>query len=72
MKHQLFLSFLLLLISFNVNSQNIRHNPHAENLIHSSDLKFGAQRSLSNDTTFDVNFYHLDIEISIDSAYILF
>jgi aminopeptidase N len=70
MKHQLLLSFLLLLISFNVNSQHVRHNPHVENLIHSSDLKYGAQRSLSNDTTFDVNFYHLDLEISIDSAYI--
>jgi aminopeptidase N len=70
MKHQLFLSFLLFLISFIVNSQHVKHNPHAENLIHSSDLKYGAQRSLSNDTTFDVNFYHLDLEISIDHAYI--
>lgn len=70
MKHQILLSFLLFLISFNVNSQHIRHNSHIKGPIHTENLEHKIQRSLSNDTTFDVKFYHLDLEISIDSAYI--
>jgi hypothetical protein len=70
MKQTLFFSFSLLLIGLNVNSQHIRHNPHIENRIHSLNPKFATQESLANDTTFDVKFYHLDIEVSIDSVYI--
>jgi aminopeptidase N len=70
MKHCLLLIIFLLTISSNSYSQNTRHNPHAKCMIHTPNSKNNTQKSLSNDTSFDVNFYHLAVSISIDSAYI--
>ena len=70
MKHQILLSLLLLFIYTNVNSQYVNQNPHSRSNIHSQNRDFKATRALSNDTTFDVKFYHLDVEIAIDSAHI--
>lgn len=70
MKHCFILFFLPFLIGFNANSQHLRQRPHFGDLIDSPKRLIDAQRSISNDTTFDVNFYHLDLAISVDSAYI--
>ncbi|NQU33254.1 MAG: T9SS type A sorting domain-containing protein [Bacteroidetes bacterium] len=60
---------LLTLLTVFSYSQNARINPHAWD--HSNHAQ---ERSvdmiLSNDTTIDVKFYHLDVEIALDSAYI--
>jgi len=60
------LFFILLhFIFFNVYSQTNRINPHPiQNSLFAEDI------NLSNDTTFDVKFYHLDLEIGIDEEYI--
>lgn len=55
-----------LLLSIFTYSQNSRINPHEFD----QSIKRGFDKTLSNDTTYDVNFYHLDLEIEIDSAYL--
>ena len=57
---------LLTLVSF---SQNTRINPHAcDHSNHAQERS--VDMILSNDTTIDIKFYHLDVEIALDSAYI--
>lgn len=55
----------LLVLSFTVSSQVNRIDPHQFEL-----NKLGEQKSVINDTTFDIKHYHLAIQIAIDSAFI--
>jgi aminopeptidase N len=70
MRNLILLSIFLFATFLNLKSQQIRINPHAENQEHSFTKSAAAPLILSNDTTFDVHFYHLDLEISVDSAYL--
>ena len=69
MRHIL-LYTLLILVSFSVTSQSHHQNHHSfylENNLNSTEESY---RYTVNDSSFDVGFYHLDVEVSIDSAYI--
>ncbi len=63
-----YLTAIAFLISLNIYGQRI--NPHACEF-HDNLLDRSSEMILSNDTTIDVNFYHLDIEIALDSAYLI-
>ncbi len=62
-----YLTAIVLLLSLNVYSQRI--DPHVWEHPEKGVLSdIGA--NLSNDTTIDIKFYHIDVEIALDSAYI--
>lgn len=63
------IQFLFILTYVGVNAQVHRTNPH-EKLINALESRERAVRAISNDTSYDVNFYHLDVFIAIDSSYI--
>lgn len=67
MKNLLLISALL--ISTVIFGQISRINPHAFD-ISDQTTESNVDMILSNDTTIDVNFYHLNVEIALDSAYI--
>ncbi len=68
MRHIILLSILFLsTVSF---CQITRINPHKHDQSNQMTGLNNLGRYLSNDTTYDINFYHLDIEIALDSNYI--
>lgn len=64
------LIIIILFLSTISYSQNFRINPHAHDQSNDLTQMSTLGKSLSNDTTFDVKFYHLDVEIALDSSYI--
>lgn len=60
-----FATISLVIFSFATCAQVERINPHSFDL-----TKSGEQKSIVNDTTFDVKHYHLDLQIAIDSPFI--
>lgn len=67
MKTAFILPFLFL--GFTLFAQSSRINPHALNQEGATTTKTGAAATVQ-DTTYDVQFYHLDLEIAVDSAYL--
>jgi aminopeptidase N len=61
---------LFITISVSANSQNKRVNHHSHSFESTSDFSQEASRYVVNDSSFDVGFYHLDVEVAIDSAFI--
>jgi len=61
------ITILLALLNLGIYCQIQRIDPHM-----GDQIKTGFHRdwSITNDTTYDVNFYHIDIEIAVDSSYI--
>ena len=51
-------------------SQHATRQFHEFNLSTQNALIGNFEKALSNDTTFDVKFYHIDVDIAIDSIYI--
>lgn len=68
MKYLLIISTLFL--SITTYSQIYRINPHEYNQSNQMAEISSLGKSLCNDTTYDIKFYHLDIEIALDSSYI--
>jgi len=63
-----YLTVIVLFLSINTFGQRI--NPHAYDEQSYRSISSEAGANLSNDTTIDINFYHIDIEIALDSAYV--
>ncbi len=61
---------LFIVISIPSIAQNKGLNHHSHSYEKASELAQEAYRYVVNDSSFDVGFYHLDLEVSIDSAYI--
>lgn len=68
MKYLLIISTLFL--SITTYSQIYRINPHEYDQSNQTTGISSLGKSLCNDTTYDIKFYHLDIEIALDSSYI--
>lgn len=61
--------FLFILMFVGAQAQTHRCNPHEE-FLNSVDSWERSARMISNDSSFDVSFYHLDLEIAMDSSFI--
>ncbi len=61
---------ILLFISTLSYSQQKRIDPHLLNHDFNANLPKAPQQALTNDTNFNVVFYHIDVEVAIDSAYL--
>ncbi|MCB9282722.1 MAG: T9SS type A sorting domain-containing protein [Lewinellaceae bacterium] len=61
---------LLLFSSTFCYNQNTRIHPHSRNFGNEALSGRGGDPAIVNDTTYDVHFYHLDLEIAIDSPYL--
>jgi len=65
-----FIIFITITATFTAFSQINRINPHSHDLPNQWEEANRMSRLLTNDTTYDVNFYHIDVEIHLDSSYI--
>ena len=61
---------LFILISISATSQNQHVNHHSHSFENAPDFSEEASRYVVNDSSFDVGFYHLNLEVAIDSAFI--
>lgn len=61
---------ILLFISTLSYSQQKRIDPHLLNQDFNANISKAPQQALTNDTNFNVVFYHIDVEVAIDSAYL--
>ncbi len=59
---------LILIICVNAYTQRI--NPHAYDNETMDRISLETGANLTNDTTIDITFYHINVEIALDSAYI--
>lgn len=62
--------FSFLLVSLFTFSQHAKKQFQEFNVSTQNALIGNFEKALSNDTTFDVKFYHIDVDIAIDSVYI--
>ncbi len=65
---ELFLSFLVTLA---ISALGQRINPHAFEVTDEFLHVMETGNNLSNDTAIDIIHYHIDIEVALDSAFIL-